>query len=175
VLDDNEIMARNNGAEHPLLLQAHGGELVVHGQEDASFHVKDSGRVGIGTNSPRAKLEVRGDIQLGLAGDLFALGGLQSLRVLAGQVGDDGTYSAGSGFNSSRTTEGRYTVSFTSAYTVAPIVIACAVDASGQDNIVTVRNIDSDGFQIVARDATGSEAGDRQDTAFAFIALGPAS
>ncbi len=59
VIDDNEIMARNNGAKSNLHLQADGGDLFIHqNQVGTEMIVKDSGFVGIGTTAPRTKLEV---------------------------------------------------------------------------------------------------------------------
>lgn len=54
VIDDNEIMARSNGSEAPLHLQAEGGELHVHNTAGgtAAFTILDDGSVGVGTTSP---------------------------------------------------------------------------------------------------------------------------
>lgn len=63
VMDDNEIMARNNGKTSALHLQADGGDLMLHNNKPDSekIVIKDSGNVGIGTTSPKAKLDVKGD------------------------------------------------------------------------------------------------------------------
>jgi hypothetical protein len=42
------------------------------------------GKVGIGTDTPSAALEVRGDVKLGNAGDLQAAAGEESLRIVRG-------------------------------------------------------------------------------------------
>ena len=52
VIDDNEIMARNNGSVSPLYLQAEGGDTIL---------CRDAGEVGIGTASPSAPLHVQTD------------------------------------------------------------------------------------------------------------------
>ena len=49
VIDDNEIMARDNGSASPLFLQTNGGNLIL---------CRDAGLVGIGTSSPDAPLHV---------------------------------------------------------------------------------------------------------------------
>lgn len=64
VLDDNEIMARDNGFKSPLHLQAEGGDLVIHNWQSAAQKVviKDSGNIGIGNVNPAGKLDVYGRI-----------------------------------------------------------------------------------------------------------------
>ncbi|CAI2717540.1 tail fiber domain-containing protein [Nitrospina watsonii] len=67
VMDDNEIMARNNGAETDLHLQAEGGNLIVHGLQGGAteFVIQDGGNVGIGTLSPAGKLDVKDSFYTG--------------------------------------------------------------------------------------------------------------
>jgi hypothetical protein len=52
-IDSNEIMARNNGATAPLLLNAQGGNVILV--------QTGTGSVGIGTSTPDQKLTVDGD------------------------------------------------------------------------------------------------------------------
>lgn len=54
VMDDNEIMARNNGSESPLFINSDGGDVSIHyGQGGTTqFVVKDNGQVGIGNGAP---------------------------------------------------------------------------------------------------------------------------
>lgn len=84
VFDDNEIMARNAGAKAPLHLQAEGGDLVVHQNLAAGQRlvVKDDGKVGLGTATPRATLHVEGgsDVTLGDDGYLI-LGAVDGLNL----------------------------------------------------------------------------------------------
>jgi hypothetical protein len=71
VMDDNEIIARNNGKEATLHFQADGGDVFVHQNQGAGtqFIIKDSGNVGIGTTSPSAKLMISGNLRLAGSGD----------------------------------------------------------------------------------------------------------
>ncbi len=78
VFDDNEIIARKDGSAGTLHVQAEGGEFRIHDREPESERVvvKDSGRVGIGTTNPRAKLQVEGgtDVNLGDDSGFLVLG-----------------------------------------------------------------------------------------------------
>ncbi len=64
-VDNNEIMARNNGGTATLHVQADGGDFELHANRtdaDSKILMKDDGSVGIGTTSPAAKLDVYGRI-----------------------------------------------------------------------------------------------------------------
>ena len=60
VMDENEIMARNNGAIAALHVQRNGGAFNLHYDYDElnQFVVASSGKTGIGENSPTAKLHI---------------------------------------------------------------------------------------------------------------------
>ena len=60
VMDENEIMARNNGAISPLHMQRNGGEFRVHTDmtETNEFFVGLDAKTGIGENAPTAKLHI---------------------------------------------------------------------------------------------------------------------
>lgn len=134
-----------------------------------------NGNLGIGTNAPGDALDVRGNIRLGAAGDLFAVGGVDNLRLIAGQVGDDGAVISGDGFTARRASagsEGRYRVDFDRDFPSDPVVLVSAVDSLAEDNVVTVRNPGRNGFEVLSRDVSESIEGDLQDSAFSFVALG---
>lgn len=63
-MDNNEILARNNGQTADLHLQADGGALRIHNNRSTAERVMvtDAGNVGLGTTSPNFKLDVRGTI-----------------------------------------------------------------------------------------------------------------
>lgn len=60
IIDDNEIMARNNGAESPLYMQNDGGDFWIHNAQagGTQFVVEDDGDVGIGTTTINANLAI---------------------------------------------------------------------------------------------------------------------
>lgn len=60
IMDDNEISARNNGAESILYMQHDGGELQIHGAQggETPFVIQDDGDVGIGTTTPASRLSI---------------------------------------------------------------------------------------------------------------------
>lgn len=61
-IDDNEIMARNNGTISALHLQAEGGGLYVHTfKNDSVFRIAENGNVGAGTDAPQIKLHILSD------------------------------------------------------------------------------------------------------------------
>ncbi len=65
-LDDNEIMARDNGAIAPLYLQADGGGVAIHNNLAATNRViiDNSGNLALGITTPLEKLDVNGDMYL---------------------------------------------------------------------------------------------------------------
>ena len=61
VFDNNEIMARNNGAITSLYIQNEGGDLFIHNgkaDEKEKFIVKNDGKTGVGETSPSDKLHI---------------------------------------------------------------------------------------------------------------------
>lgn len=65
-MDDNEILARNNGEISDLGLQAEGGDLTIwNNKTDNTEKVRfTEGKVGIGTTAPKAKLDVNGNVRI---------------------------------------------------------------------------------------------------------------
>ncbi len=60
-IDNNEIMARNNGVKSGLYMQAEGGDFSIHNlMAGTEFIVKDNGYVGVGAPNPSTKLHVGG-------------------------------------------------------------------------------------------------------------------
>jgi hypothetical protein len=87
VFDDNEIMARNNGAASTLYLNTEGGHMRL---ADAGWDVTTMADVGVGTTSPLADLHVEG----GTTGDLLrvrAAGDTKLIVTNDGRVGVEGS------------------------------------------------------------------------------------
>ncbi|MFN0151691.1 MAG: hypothetical protein ACKVU1_13385 [bacterium] len=132
----------------------------------AALTAKADGKVGIGTQSPTAKLDVRGDVKLGPAGQYFAASADENLRTIRGTANSNGTIGFGSGWTVARTAAGSYTVFFSTPFSDRPSVVAShgnstrslAVATPVQGN-VAIRIYNS--------------AGVLTDDTFHFIATGP--
>jgi hypothetical protein len=100
------------------------------------LNVRADGNMGVGTFSPAAKLDVRGDIKLGSSGQFSAAAGDENLRIIRGKVrivaGPTPQAISGSGFTVTRSTTypnvvggtlpAAYRISFTTAFADAPAV-----------------------------------------------------
>jgi hypothetical protein len=128
-----------------------------------------TGGIGIGTTSPTAKLDVRGDIKLGSSGELHATSGGEKLRIVRGRVLSGGSLSLGSGFTSSRTGTGTYTVAFTTPFPSTPVVtVSGSVPAIGGPFIAHTNGVTT----LVAGVRITNGSGTSVDSAFDFIAIG---
>lgn len=128
------------------------------------------GDVGVGTFTPGAKLDVRGDIRLGSVGEYFAPAGPENLRILRGKVSAAGGVLLGSGFTASRSSTGVYSITFSPAFPTGqfPIVTASA-ESSGLARFAMVNTPTY--ISTVIRIVNGS--GTAVDADFYFIAAGP--
>jgi hypothetical protein len=82
------------------------------------------GNVGIGTTTPAARLDVRGNIKLGSSGQYSALGGQEDLRLIRGDIEGTGAILRGDGFTVNRVQEGRYEITFTPPFSGIPTITA---------------------------------------------------
>jgi hypothetical protein len=151
IIDDNEIMARNDAGESTLYLQAYGGDVVIHNSQPGSkVVVKDSGNVGIGTDTPASKLEVDGVIHSTTGGVKFPDGTTQTTAA----SGSTGSILAGTFKNlivKSNTTNPDYEVDIT--------VDAISLDNAGSIEVRTNLNLTADLSSSLANGLdTGSEA-----------------
>jgi hypothetical protein len=128
--------------------------------------VDSAENVGIGTETPGAPLDVRGNIRLGGAGELFAPGGQENLRIIRGSVSSTGAILEGTGFTVSHRGTGLYLITFNTAFSDAPSVIgSCGAARFFSAGSFTVTSADV----ATQSGSTGSSA----DAPFQFIAIGP--
>lgn len=86
-----------------------------------------TGNVGVGTTAPASKLDVRGDVRLGSAGQFFAVKSPANDRTIRGVVLGNGTIDATrstTGFTISNTVTGTYVINFSPAFTSPPVIVA---------------------------------------------------
>ncbi len=132
------------------------------------FLIRAAGGVGIGTASPNAKLDVRGDIKLGSTGQFFAPGGEENLRILRGRISGAGGITSGTGFTVSKTGTGAYTVTFSTAFSSQPTVTATPQVALSR--LATCTSVLAGSAQFRTFTSTDGAAIDQD---FHFIAVGP--
>jgi hypothetical protein len=138
--------------------------------------ITNLGFVGIGTTAPDDLLDVRGNIKLGAAGDLFALGAEENMRLLRGNVNADGSIGGGIGFTVNHTARGNYLIQFNAGFSSRPSASVTQVFPSASDfgpGGDTRDNCVIDGLSAVQmKVVTGDNLGDHEDRAFTFIVVG---
>lgn len=153
-----------------MFVSSNAGDVILETVAGRALNVKPNGNVGIGTMTPAATLDVRGDIRLGSSGQLLATGGEENLRIIRGRVDTNGTRVGGSGFTVVKTATGRYTVTFTQAFTEIPTVTATTVWGSNLSDIIAMEQITTTAVLFaVINDVVGGLV----DTGFHFTAIGP--
>lgn len=96
--------------------------------------------------------------------------GPETLRILRGTVNTNGAILAGSGFAATRNGAGDFTITYSTAFSGQPSVVATAAVVSPAA-ITTI--ILSSALATSARIGLVNAAGTAQDTVFEFIAIGP--
>ena len=134
--------------------------------------IKPDGNVGIGTNGPQAKLDVRGDVKLGSSGQLFAPGGEENVRILRGVVDQDGNIIAGSGFHVSHPDTGGYIITFYTPFAGSPAVTATSLIDPGVASI-HIQIVEPPTASKVWFVTSDNDRGVIHNARFHFIAIGP--
>jgi hypothetical protein len=133
--------------------------------------VTPAGSVGIGTQSPVAKLDVRGNIQMGNVGQYLAAAGEENLRIIRGKVSRNGDVLAGSGFSAVRNSEGQYTITFTTPFAGTPTTVATPQYLVQSDfNVAWIDPVSSSAVNVIIINVN---SGNVADGTFHFIATGP--
>jgi len=161
------------------------GELVLFGApftkvslwpgQNRALTANTLGNIGIGTDVPSAKLEVRGDIKLGPNGQYRATSSEENLRIVRGLIGLDGRVIRGAGFQVTRDAGRRYTITFDTPFTGNPVVTSSLSARANTDGTFVT------GYVLVENALAGSvdflfyEEGYDQPVSrdFHFIAIGP--
>jgi hypothetical protein len=126
--------------------------------------------VGIGTASPGAKLDVRGDIKLGSSGSYYAASGDENLRIVRGYIRNANaglTVFAGSGFSVTWTSPAYY-ITFTTPFSGTPAITTSAADSNISCLTAVPFNISQNGFNVYTL-----LNGYQSVYNFTFIAVGP--
>jgi hypothetical protein len=133
--------------------------------------VNSAGSVGIGTETPLSKLDVRGDIRLGSAGQYRAAAGEENLRIVRGTVGELGNVLRGAGFTVDHSTTATYIIHFNVAFAGVPSVTATAGrDGVQLPSIVAMTDgTSTTAVTIIVRSSDEYWV----DRSFSFIAVGP--
>ncbi|MBA3319887.1 MAG: hypothetical protein H0T45_00375 [Pyrinomonadaceae bacterium] len=138
--------------------------------------ILSSGNVGLGTTTPQAKLDVRGDIRLGPSGQYRAASGEENLRILRGVVNTNGA-SFGVGFFSEQNPQDptKFTVYFNTPFASPPTVTATLDDQGGAATAteVFVDGVTSSSVNFKLRTRYTCSACNPARGPFHFIAIGP--
>jgi hypothetical protein len=130
------------------------------------FLIHASGGVGIGTTAPDSKLDVRGDIRMGSSGQYFATGGEENLKIVRGNIDDDGSISDGAGFTVTHPSTGKYFITFTVPFSGRPSAVASPRCGAPGCQIATVSA--STSVEVTTSVGTAID-----DLPFDFVAVGP--
>ena len=115
---------------------------VIETDDTVRLTITPAGNLGLGTSTPAAALDVRGDVKLGSTGQFFAPGSVDKVSIVRGLVLFDGTRFNGTGFTVARTAgapTGDYTITFTTPFTDQPALTVSPVTSAG--TIVTCTTV----------------------------------
>lgn len=134
--------------------------------------IMPSGNVGLGTTTPQVRLDVRGNIRLGPAGEFYAPGGHERLLLLRGSIDGSGSTDAGDGFTCVRQAEGVYRITFDVPFTSIPSVTVSAIQPFNQaPRWATFVQSTSNASSVDIFVMTGSSS--TTDSDFHFCIIGP--
>ena len=157
------------------VLRSETGKLLLQNGSLGSALALNNNQVGIGTPTPQAKLDVRGDIRLGQNGQFRATSGEENLRIVRGVVGGSGNIIVGSGFQVTRLGSGFYDITFNTPFAGAPTVTATTQFSNSKDVTILLGSagVTASAFTFVIRDIDAGFTDPYVDAPFHFIAIGP--
>ncbi len=154
------------------VLRADTGNLLLQNGIFSSGLALNNNQVGIGTPTPRAKLDVRGDIRLGPTGQYRAVSAEDNLRIVMGVIREDGRILSGVGFLPTHTSTGRYTITFTPPFLFTPVVTATVRFTFPGIHHPSTIQIDDVTENFVSFAIDNQPFSDAADFPFHFIAIG---
>ncbi len=153
-----------------------GWNLAETGGADGRLFVALGGNVGVGTEAPLAKLDVRGRIRFGTNGEFSAVGASDNLHIVRGIVSSGGAILEGSGFTVVHSGTGDYGITFTTPFATRPTVTASVEFefVSNPGRMAMVDNFTATGGNVVitATDPNAGGATGLVNGRFNFIAIG---
>lgn len=154
-----------------------GSGFLLMGEASGVNMVLDNNEIQARNNGSASPLYLQkegGELRIGQDGRYHAVGSRQKdLAIVAASISSSGSIISGGGIQTpGHPASGRYTITFLHAFSTVPAVIVSPVDSSDSDNLLTVRNLTVNGFEVLAKDTTPSSEGNQQNTAFTLIAIG---
>jgi hypothetical protein len=170
-VNNNGFMFNSPGDNDSGMSSSADGQIEFYSNSQEVMRIAPGGAVGIGTNTPQAKLHVNGDfmangkVLMGTGGTNYATDSTESLRIIRGTIGSGGNIVKGSGFTVSHPGTGGYTINFTTAFSDVPTVTVTAVSYVARAGAV----ISASSVNIGIANFSGTPT----DDSFHFIAIGP--
>jgi hypothetical protein len=160
-----------SSGDRSIYLACDTGDVHLYAGLTPTLTAKANGNVGIGTTTPGAKLDVRGDVRLSLSGFYRAAAGEENLRIVRGVISLDGAVLNGSGFTVSHPVTGKYQITFTPAFAGLPAITATVKETNGASEALPM-------LEFAASSGVLLEVYARSDGSFVnrdvqFIAVGP--
>jgi hypothetical protein len=149
-----------------------GWNLSETGAADGRLFVAPGGNVGIGTEGPLARLDVRGYIRFGTNSEYRAVGASDNLHIIRGTVSSGGAVLDGTGFTINLAATGDYGITFNTPFLTRPSVTASVEWEFGVSNpgrIAMVDNFSTTGGNIVILTSASQSL---INARFNFIAIG---
>jgi hypothetical protein len=155
-----------SSSDNSMYLTSYSNDVYLYTAAGAALTAKSTGDVGIGTTTPAAKLDVRGDITLGTSAQFYALKAEAPDRTIRGLVNTVGTIGSGTGFTISHTAgSGVYVINFNAAFSTPPTCVATSIAQTRKVHVIQTQTT----FATVgSTDVTNAF----QDGGFQFIVMG---